>query len=87
MQLSKRLNAKNIILLMLAIWLASGLANMLEKGNIHVRAITFSRADEPALFWFSVSLGIFGILSLLFIVFFADTGQLRKPRASEQNEK
>lgn len=87
MQLSKRLNARNIVLLILAMWLVSGLVNVLEKGNIHVRATTFSRADEPVLFWFSVSLGIFGILSLLFIVFFADAGQLKKSGASEQNEK
>ncbi|MDP4527862.1 hypothetical protein Q3O59_02290 [Alkalimonas delamerensis] len=86
MRLFERLNAKNIVLLLVAGWIANGLINVLGKGSIHVRGTTFSRVGEPVLFWFFVLFGIFGLVSLIFIAFFAENEQEKKSEALEGNK-
>lgn len=39
-------------------------------GDIHIKAITFSRVNEPIFFWFFIAFGFFGVLCILYIVFF-----------------
>ncbi|MDX1539284.1 hypothetical protein [Arsukibacterium sp.] len=73
MKLKEKLNLRNLVILVFCIWGAHGLVGNIKNGDIHIKAITFSRVNEPIFFWFFIVFGFFGIFCLLYIVFFGTT--------------
>lgn len=73
MKFKEKLNLQNIIILVFCFWAVKSLLANIKDGSIHIKAVTFSRVNEPIFFWIFIAFGFFGVMSLLYIVVFGTT--------------
>lgn len=87
MKLHNKINAKNILLILLSVWILDGVLSAIKEESIHVKAVTFTLLDDPIMFWFFVLFSSMGCLAILLIVVFSkeEPNDRGKTKSSSEN--